>query len=58
MAGAAVTTLGKIMVDMNAPAASRVRAADSILEHAAKTTEVEDIEVRVSELERAAERNK
>jgi hypothetical protein len=57
MAGAAVTTLGKIMVDTNAPAASRVRAADSILDHAAKAIEIEDIEVRVSELERATERN-
>jgi len=58
MAGAAVTTLGKIMVDPNAPAASRVRAADSILDHAAKAAEIEDVEVRVSELERAAERSK
>ena len=58
MSGAAVTTLGKIMVDANAPAASRVRAADSILDHAAKAIEIEDIEVRVSELERAAEQSK
>jgi transposase-like protein len=58
MCTAAVSTLGKIMVDANAPAASRVRAADSVLGHAAKAIEIEDIEVRVSELERAAERNK
>ena len=58
MAGAAVTTLGKIMVDPNAPAGSRVRAADSILDHAGKAIEIEDLEVRVSELERAAERSK
>ena len=58
MAGAAVTTLGKIMVDPNAPTASRVRAADSILDHAGKAIEIEDLEVRVSELERAAERSK
>ncbi len=57
-ASAAATTLLKIMVDPNAPAASRVRAADSVLEHAAKAMEIEDIEMRVSELERAAERNK
>jgi transposase-like protein len=57
-ASAAATTLLKIMVDPNTPAASRVRAADRVLDHAAKAIEIEDIEVRVSELERAAERNK
>ena len=55
MSGAAVSTLGKVMVDPNTPAATKVRAADSILNHAAKAIEIEDIEVRVSELERAAE---
>jgi hypothetical protein len=55
MSSAAVTTLGKIMVDPNSPAASRVRAAGSVLHHGAKSIEIEDIEVRVSELERAAE---
>ena len=54
---AAVTTLLKIMVDQAAPAASRVRAADSVLEHAAKAIELEDIEVRLSDLERAAEKS-
>ena len=54
MCAAAVSTLGKIMVDPNTPAASRVRAADSVLDHAAKAIELEDIEARVSELERAA----
>jgi len=49
---AAVSTLLKIMVDTNAPAASRVRAADCVLDHASKAIEIEDIEVRVSELER------
>src|SRR5271157_1581651 len=56
--GAAVSTLLKIMVDSNAPASTRVRAADSILDHSAKAIEIEDIEARVSELERAAEPNK
>ena len=51
--GAAVSTLLKVMVDKDAPAASRVRAAHSVLDHAAKAYELEDIEVRVSELERA-----
>jgi hypothetical protein len=52
--GAAVSTLLKIMVDPNAPASTRVRAADSVLDHGAKAIEIEDIEVRVAELERAA----
>ncbi len=52
---AAVSTLLKVMVDPNAPASSRIRAADSVLAHAVKAIEIEDIEVRVSELERAAE---
>ncbi len=57
-ASAAVSTLLKVMVDSNSPAASRVRAADCVLGHAAKAIELEDIEVRVSELERAAESSK
>ena len=52
---AAAATLLKIMVDPSAPAACRIRAADSVLGHAAKAIEIEDIEARVSELERAAE---
>ena len=48
----------KIMVDTNTPASTRVRAADSILDHGAKAIELEDIEVRVAELERAAEASK
>jgi hypothetical protein len=56
--GAAVTTLLRVMTDQNASASSRVRAADCILDHARHAIEVEDIEVRVSELERAAEESK
>jgi len=56
--GAAVSTLLKVMVDPNAPAASRVRAADCVLDHATKAMELEDIESRVSELERAADPSK
>ena len=52
---AAVSVLVKIMVDPNSPASTRVRAADSVLDHAAKAIEIEDIEVRVAELERAAQ---
>jgi transposase-like protein len=51
---AAVSTLLKIMVDTNVPASTRVRAADSVLDHAAEAIEIEDLEVRVAELERAA----
>ena len=53
--GAAVSTLLKIMVDPGAPASTRVRAADSVLDHSAKSIEIEDIEARVAALERAAE---
>ena len=56
--GAAVSTLLNVMVDPATPASSRIRAADSILDHAAKAIELEDIEVRVSELERASEAKK
>jgi hypothetical protein len=52
---AAAATLLKIMVDPSAPASVRVRAADSVFNHAAKAIEIEDIEARVSELERAAQ---
>jgi hypothetical protein len=58
MSGAAVATLGKMMVDQAAPASTRVRAAECIINHAAKAIEIEDIEARVAELERAAESSK
>ena len=51
---AAVSTLLKVMVDPATPASTKVRAADSVLGHSAKAIEIEDIEARVSELERAA----
>jgi hypothetical protein len=50
--GAAVSTLLKIMVDPAAPHSTRVRAADSVLDHSAKSIELEDIDARVAELER------
>jgi hypothetical protein len=43
------------MVDANTPPSTKVRAADSVLNHSAKAIEIEDIEVRVAELERNAE---
>lgn len=55
---AAVSTLLKVMVDPNTPAATRVRAADSVLDHSAKAIELEDIEARVVELERLGEASK
>jgi transposase-like protein len=51
----AATTLLKLMVDPDSPPSCRLRAADSVLSHAAKAIEIEDIEARVSELERAAD---
>jgi hypothetical protein len=56
--GAAVSTLLKIMVDPTSPPSVRVRAADSVLDHSNKAIEIEDIEHRVAELERAAGESK
>ena len=55
---AAVSTLLKVMVDASTPASTKVRAADSVLDHSAKAIELEEIEARLSELERAAEASK
>jgi hypothetical protein len=55
---AAVGTLLRVMMDREAPAASRVRAADVVLQAALRGMEVEDIEARVSELERSADASK
>jgi transposase-like protein len=54
MTAPAISTLGKVMVDPAAPAASRVRAATSIVEFAAKAIEIEDLEARLKALEEAA----
>ncbi len=53
--GAAVSTLLKVMVDPNTPASTKVRAADSVLDHSAKSIEIEDIDARVAALEAAAQ---
>jgi hypothetical protein len=55
---AAATTLLKTLVDPSTPASVKVRAAEAIFNHAAKAIEIEDIEARVTELERAAEAQK
>jgi hypothetical protein len=51
---AAATTLLKMMIDANTPASVRVRAAECVMNHAAKAIEIEDIEARVAALEAAA----
>src|SRR5258708_2659038 len=50
---AAATTLLKTMIDADTPASVKVRAAEAILNHAAKAIEIEDIEARVAALEAA-----
>jgi transposase-like protein len=56
--GAAVSTLLKVMVDPSTPAATKVRAAHSVLEHSAKAIEIEEIEARVARLERDVDQSK
>jgi AICAR transformylase/IMP cyclohydrolase PurH len=50
---AAATTLLKVMVDPTTPPSTRVRAAESVLTHAAKAIEIEDLDARLTDLERA-----
>ena len=56
--GAAVSALLKVMVDKTTPPASRVRAADRVLDHATKATALENIEARITELERVVSPSK
>jgi hypothetical protein len=51
---AAATTLLKLLIEPNTPASVRARVADSIFNHAAKAIEIEEIEERLSNLERPA----
>jgi hypothetical protein len=53
-ATAAATTLLKVMLDQTTPASVKVRAAECVMTHSSKAIEIEDIETRVGELERAA----
>ena len=46
------------MLDPAAPASARVRAAESVFAHSAKSIEIEDIEAHVSQLERAAQKQR
>ena len=52
--GIASLTLLKLMTDPSVPAAVRLRAADSVFAHALKGIELQDIELRLSELERTS----
>ena len=56
--GAASVTILKLMTDPNVPGAIRLRAAGYVLDYAIKGVEDEDIDARLSELERAAEANR
>jgi len=51
---AAATTLLKTMIDSSTPASVKVRAADSIFDHAAKAIEIEDLDARVTVLEQTS----
>src|ERR1700730_11680175 len=53
---AAVSTLLKVMVDPSTPPSTRVRAADSVLDHSAKAIEIEDIEARVAAREQGTQK--
>jgi hypothetical protein len=41
------------MLDANVPASTRARCADTVLGHTTKAIELDDIEARLTELERA-----
>ncbi len=51
---AAASTILKLMVDPSSTASVKLRAAESALTHAAKAIELEDIDARLTALERAA----
>lgn len=50
--GGAVTTMLKLMLDPIVPAATRLRAAEDVMEQAAKLSEIEELEDRLVKLER------
>lgn len=52
---AAATTLMKVMVDQNTPASTKVRAADSVMNHALRAMELEDVLERLTKLECASD---
>jgi hypothetical protein len=54
----AASVLLKVMLDPSTPASTKVRAAESVLNHAEKAIELQDIEARLAELERSADATK
>lgn len=56
--GAAGAIVLKLMTDVNVPASVRLRAAECVLDRAIQSLEMDDMEDRIAELERAAESNK
>jgi hypothetical protein len=56
--GAAAITMLKRMTDPNVPAAVRLRSSECVFSCGIKGIEVEDIEVRLANLEEATEANK
>jgi|SRR5580704_1185812 hypothetical protein len=54
--GAASLTILKLMTDPNVPAAVKLRAAESVIDHAIKAVELEDIETRLAALEEASQK--
>jgi hypothetical protein len=57
-ASAAATTLLKVMLDQNTPASTKIRAADSVMNHALRAMELEDVLERLTKLECAADPSK
>jgi len=57
-APAAASMLMKVMMDPSTPASTKVRAAESVLNHAEKAIELQDLDTRLAELERSAEATK
>lgn len=56
--GAASITILKLMTDPNVPAAVRLRAAECVFDYSIKGIDQEDTDVRLTELEQAAEANR
>ena len=56
-AGIKASRASASLIDANATACTRVRAADSVLDHSAKAIEIEDIEARSSAWEAFVARN-
>src|ERR1019366_9804894 len=52
---AAATTLLKVMLDQNTPASTKVRAADSVMNHRLRAMALEEVLERLTKLERAAD---